>query len=64
MVATQIDNMEDKTEEELISIAHGPDTDQANHAMKTLREKFNPTYHFCMGWDQMAMTVDECQCYA
>jgi len=54
--------MDDKTEQELISIAHGPDTDQANLAMKTLRDKFDPTYHFCMDWDQAAMTADECQC--
>ena len=56
--------MENKTEQELISIAHGPDTDQANLAMKTLRDKFNSTYHFCMDWDQAAMTSDECECYA
>lgn len=54
--------MENKTEEELISIAQAFDTDQANLAMRTLRDKFNPTYHFCMDWDQMALTADDKQC--
>ena len=54
--------MENKSEEELISIAHGPDTDQANLAMKTLRGKFNPTYHFCQDWDQMARIDEHCDC--
>ena len=49
-------------EGKLISIAHGPSDQQANKAMKLLREKFNPTYHFCMDFDQMALTEDECQC--
>lgn len=56
--------MEEKTEQELIAIAHGADTDQANLAMKHLREKHDSTYHFCMDWDQAAMTADECQCYS
>ena len=55
--------MENKTEEALIMIAQAFDTDQANLAMAFLREKFNPTYHFCLDFDQGAMTSDECQCY-
>ena len=54
--------MNDKTEQDLIKIAHGPDTDQANLAMKILREKFNSTYHFCQGWDQMARIDEYCDC--
>lgn len=49
-------------ESELISIAHGPSDHEANKAMKLLREKFNSTYHFCLDFDQMALTENECQC--
>lgn len=57
----QLNNM---SEGELADIATFHEDDKlASEAMKLLRQKFNPSYHWCPEFDGLAMPCgNECQC--
>jgi len=51
----------EKKELELIKIAEQhPDNNEANKAMKELREKYDPTYGWCMDCDGLVCKSKDC----
>lgn len=50
-----------KTENELINLAQThPSQSVANKAMKELRERFDPTYFWCVDCDGLVVKESEC----
>jgi hypothetical protein len=53
--------MKELTEDQLIVIAEGPSDEEADKAMKELRERFDPTYTWCPDLDYAVVKLDECE---
>ncbi len=53
--------MKELTEYELIVIAEGSSDQEANEAMKELRERFDPNYVWCPDLDYAVVKLDECE---
>lgn len=49
-----------KTEEQLLIACYGESDTEANAAMKELKERFDPTYHFCLDCDGLPTTEKNC----